>query len=698
MVSYKNVKYNENYLSDICDILSITEPILTSRDIDTLNIKSVDGEIFNGCKKNSYKITIKVLIDGDNRIDYENKLQELKDIFDVDEPKAFFKAEDKFILAIPDDEIEEEKMNLMASICTISLFCPEPFYYSKDIKVFENTEDDVNAVIVENQGKKPVYPLISIGFSKDAYFAQVELKSTGEKILVGKYPKLSLTNQTNSNRVLYNNCESVSDFIDSSASIDSDRTGGGNITTTSSGKGVCMSSPGTGETTWKGICKRLNLSKEVDEFELTCNMSHNSTGVNGDPTTFKNETETVTSGKKETYYKVTASTLNYRSGPGTNYKKYGTLKRNFEIYGGTVTKGWLKFTYNSKTCYCSTKYLTKMTKDTTVTTTKKNFVTNQNTPIRSSAKYSSTKLATIPATTVVRCISSKTYKDTSADGTVRYYYKMATAYDGKIGYVCTGNLIEASNAVVEYPEGETYKTADDKVGIVELYGFDTNGQKLFVLGMYDDNAYYEYTYPKCSIGSRVVLKDNTTVPDPNKKYSVSTSDGETTIKVTNKLSGRLGSWNEFWGTWTISRKKVNGLYQWNVEVKKIKDGAVTKTQKTLNIKYSDLPTEALSYVVLYIGTTGTMEKTSGMALTHIECNEINPTTEVEKNIAYFKQGDILEIDADNEGHNIYLNDIERNDLIDIGSRFFKLDVGEEEINVYSNDEAISTSVAIREKY
>lgn len=696
---YKYVKFNDIYIEDICEIQDISEPLLTSRTIDTLDIKSVDGEIFNGSKKNSYKIEITVLIDCDTQEEYDQKLGELKDTFDVDEPKAFFKTEDKFIFAIPSEEIEpQEKEALYSREFKITLFCPEPYYYSKDIKIFENEDDDVSKVIVANEGKKPVYPLISIGFSKDAYFAQVELKSTGEKILVGKYPKLSLTSKTNSNRVLYNNCESVSDFIDSSASIDSNRTGGGNITTTSSGKGVCMSSPGTGETTWKGVCKRLNLSKEVDEFELSCNMSHNSTGVNGDPTTFKNETETVTSGKKETYYKVTASTLNYRSGPGTNYKKYGTLKRNFEIYGGTVTKGWLKFTYNSKTCYCSTKYLTKMTKDTTVTTTKKNFVTNQNTPIRSSAKYSSTKLATIPATTVVRCISSKTYKDTSADGTVRYYYKMATAYDGKIGYVCTGNLIEASNAVVEYPEGETYKTADDKVGIVELYGFDTNGQKLFVLGMYDDNAYYEYTYPKCSIGSRVVLKDNTTVPDPNKKYSVSTSDGETTIKVTNKLSGRLGSWNEFWGTWTISRKKVSNKYEWNVQVQKIKDGKVTKTQKTLNIKYSDLPTEALSYVVLYIGTTGTMEKASGMALTHIECNEINPTTEIETNIAYFKQGDILEIDADNEAYNVYLNDIERNDLVDIGSRFFKLDVGEEEINIYSNDENISTSVAIREKY
>ena len=696
---YKNVKFNDIYIEDVCEIQDISEPLLTSMDISTLNIPGVDGEKFNGSKKNSYSIEITVLIDCDTQEEYDQKLEELKDIFDVYEPKAFYKDKDKFIMAIPSEEIEpQEKYALYSREFKITLFCLEPYYYNNDIKVFEAEK---GKVIIKNRGKRPVYPLISIGFSKDAYFAQVELKSTGEKILVGKYPKLSLSSQTNTNNVLYNNCESVSGFIDSSASIDSDRTGGGNITTTSSGKGVCMSSPGTGETTWKGICKRLNLSKEVDEFELTCNISHNSTGINGDPTTFSTNEENIITGKKETYYKVTASTLNYRTGPGTNYKKIGSLKKGFKIYGGIVTKGWLKFSYNSKTCYCSTKYLTKMTEDNTVTETRKNFITmsddhdKTSVNLREEPTKSSKLLASIPIGTVIRCITSTVYTDSTSS--VRKYYKLANKYNGYIGYVATGNLVEASNASVEYPESESYNTADDKVGIIELYGFDTNGKKLFVLGMYDDNAYYEYTYPKCIIGSKVVLEDNTTIPEPKKKYETNTSNDDTTIKVTNLLSGKLGKWNDFWGKWRISRKKINNVYQWDVEVQKIEDGVVTKSQKVLNIKHSDLPEEKLSYVVLYIGTTGTMQKSSAMGLTHIECNEINPTTEIETNIAYFKTGDLLEIDSDNT-RNIYLNGTERNDLVDIGSRFFTLSSGEEEISVYSNDNDISTSVAIREKY
>ena len=693
---YKYVKFNDIYIEDICEIQDISEPLLTSRKIDTLDIKSVDGEIFNGSKKNSYKIEITVLIDCDTQEEYNYKLEELKDTFDVDEPKAFFKTEDKFIFAIPSEEIEpQEKEALYSREFKITLFCPEPYYYSKDIKVFENEDDDASKVIVLNEGRKPVYPLISIGFSKDAYFAQVELKSTGEKILVGKYPKLSLTSQTNSNRVLYNKCESVSDFTDSSAAIDSDRTGGGNITTTSSGKGVCMSSPGTGETTWKGICKRLNLSKEVDEFELSCNMSHNSTGTNGDPTLPTYTDPKVVDSIKETYYVVSSPTVNYRSGPGTSYKKLGTLKKGFRINGGTVTKGWLKFTYKNKTCYCFTKYLTEKVK-VTGKIYEKNYVTygakgDTGVIIRSKPKKSSAVVMTINLGEVVRC-NTKAYKDSVSDTT---YYKLAKKYNGKTGYIATGSIRESGTVTFEYNAEDDYKYADHKVGIIELYGFDTNGKKLFSLGMYDDNEYYEYTYPKCNIGSRTVLKDNTKVPKPD---SNTTTEDSGLVKVTNYMSGKLGSWNEFWGTWTISRKKVSNKYEWNVQVQKIKDGKVTKTQKTLNIKYSDLPTEALSYVVLYIGTTGTMDKASGMALTHIECNEINPITEIETNIAFFKQGDILEIDSDNDSHNVYLNNIERNDLIDIGSRFFKLEPGEEEINICSNDEAISTSVAIREKY
>ena len=249
-----------------------------------------------------------------------------------------------------------------------------------------------------------------------------------------------------------------------------------------------------------------------------------------------------------------------------------------------------------------------------------------------------------------------------------------------------------------YPDDEDFETADDKTGIIELYGFGVNGEKLFTLGMYDDNAWYEYTYPKCTVGSRTVLKDSTKVPKPNTKtYIITDKSGKSVVTVSNKLSGKLGSWNEYYGQWTLSREKINKKYVWNVTVTKIKDGKTIKSQSSKNLKYSDLPTEKLAYVVLYIGTTSTLDKSSAMSLTHIRVDELNPKEqETPKNIVYFQEGDVLEIDCEN--HRCYLNDEPCDDLVDIGSRYFELDTGENNIKTNSNDTDTTTSVIFRDKW
>ena len=700
---YQDVTFNDIKISNICHIQNITEPLLTSLDIDTLDIRSVDGETFNGAKKNTFEIEITVLVDCDTQEEYDQALNDLKDAFDVKEPKPFYINEDKFIVAIPVEGIvPEEKEAFYSREFTIKLLCLSPYWYSNDTKVFNNEENDTTKTIVSNEGKKEVYPFISLGFSKDAHFVQVE--NGDKKILVGKYPELSLPSKEASSRVLYERCESTLNFIDSTASIDGDRSGGGTLMVTSDGDGIGMASPGNGDTTWKGIIKRLNLTKEVDEFKLQVNMRHNSTGKNGDPSDkFITDSEKVESGERKlSYYKVTCNGLNYRTGAGTSYKSLGTLKKGFQITGGTAVNGWLKFKYTEKTskdCYASMKYLEAVYSDNTVTTYNKNFVTigdNSNSDIvylREQAKKSSKALATIPKTTIVRC-NTKEYVDSSTN---LVFYKLATKYEGKIGYICKANLIEAGDVSITYPEDEIIDTADDKLGMIECYGFDTNGQKLFKLGMYDDNPYLEYTYPRAEIGGKEVLKDNTKLPDIKKKYELSTSGETTTIKVTNRLMGKAGDWNEFYGQWFITREKINDVYQWNITLQKITKGEVVKTQSVLNSKDNSYPTEKLAYLVLYIGTTGTMEKSSAMSFTHFVCNELNPQSDVEANETYFTTGDVLEIDCDNT-RNVYLNGEERNDLLDIGSRFFTIETGDTEIKTVSDDNDISTSIAIREKF
>ena len=137
---------------------------------------------------------------------------------------------------------------------------------------------------------------------------------------------------------------------------------------------------------------------------------------------------------------------------------------------------------------------------------------------------------------------------------------------------------------------------------------------------------------------------------------------------------------------------------WDFQVQKIKDGKVIGTpQKSVGLKSADFPTEALSYIVCYMGTNGTLEKASSVALTHIQIDEINPSETTDNtNVTYFKEGDILEVDCEN--HRCYLNDVACDDLVDIGSRYFDLQIGENDIKINSNDDGIVAGVVYREKW
>jgi uncharacterized protein YgiM (DUF1202 family) len=55
-------------------------------------------------------------------------------------------------------------------------------------------------------------------------------------------------------------------------------------------------------------------------------------------------------------YTVTTDNLKVRSGPGTTYSVQGLLDTGARVTG-TVSGGWLTFTYGGKTAYCSAEYL-----------------------------------------------------------------------------------------------------------------------------------------------------------------------------------------------------------------------------------------------------------------------------------------------------------------------------------------------------
>ena len=61
---------------------------------------------------------------------------------------------------------------------------------------------------------------------------------------------------------------------------------------------------------------------------------------------------------------VNTSSLNVRSGPGTNYSKIGTLAKGSKVDVLSESNGWSKINYNGKEGYVSSQYLSKINNDT----------------------------------------------------------------------------------------------------------------------------------------------------------------------------------------------------------------------------------------------------------------------------------------------------------------------------------------------
>lgn len=694
------VNYNDIDLTGIVDVKDVITTALPPRENKAIDIWERQGSIYNGYKYKEREIKVTFIIQPtqeeilENEDILNNYIEDTKRAFDVDGPKALFLGdESKFIFAVPQGDIEIAQIGINTCEGEVNFICYDPMYYSEEAKQYDN-EDGKNSVICDNEGSVECYPVIDIGVSQTSHFVQIENLNNSKKILVGSYPELANTTIKEKSTVLSDNCEQTTDWITGSSSVDSDRATNGTLSVTESGAGIMAGDFGSKSTgaNWYGTSARKNLDAQVKDFYVECNMSHNSTGKNGDPFQGSNETETPTSGTRETYYKVKCTSLNVRSGPGTKYRRIGSLKKNTKIYPSAVSKHWAKINYKGKTAYVSVLYLKKCYRDSTVTATRRNFVTHESTAIRSTYKRSSKNKCTIKTGQVIRCITSKKYLDPTDKKKERYYYKLAKKYKGHTGYVAVANLTAASNTFYEYEIDPD--TADDKVGMVEVYGYTANNEQLFRMGLYDDNEYYEFTYPLIRVGGKDFLKDKTVAPAP--KTFTRYEGGEDKLTVTKEalLSGPYGSWNEFYGKLGIQRK--NG--KWKAWIYKIKDGkTVKKLPSKSEVKVSGSPTGNLAYIVAYFGTCAeSSEKASGMALTHVSVKNLNPKTTTNPNISIFEEGDTLKVDCYN--NRVYLNDKPYNSKVDIGSQFFPLEIGENTIKVSSDDTDISTSVIFNERW
>ena len=669
-------------------------PSLPTMSHSSIEMFERDGAVYNGMSYETRPIRLTFVIKKDNADDYEAAVNDVKNTFATkEEAPLYLGKEDRYIWCVPIDDLYITEVGTCCATGEINLVAYDPYWYDNKIL---SASSDSKTVTVDVEGDVETPPTIHIGTGGNASFYQIENTRTGEKILLGEIPRAtSGTTKKKYNTILSDDMKSTSGWTQSSTNIDSGMATGGTIAVTSGGNGIKCGDFGSASSgsKWHGACYMKNLSKPVKNFKVRIRMEHNSTGTNGDPTVktpYKNDPDY--GNVPNTYYKTTAE-LNLRKSASLKSKVLIVIPKGTKLEG-TTEQGFLKTTYKDKTGYCSLSYLKKYTGSSGKTKTQQNFVTTMKTPIRASAKKKSTNKGSIPIGKCIRCIVNPSYVDEKAKIT---FYKLAKAYNGITGYVAKGNLVDASDYQIAYDK-ETYKTADDKTGICTIFGYSSDGTQLFSMNFIDDNNYYEFSYPLIRKNGTNFLKDKTKAPEPKKTTTYSEQNGKLIANKKYKLSGTYGSWNDFYGELYIER--INN--KWNAYVKKMTfdpPHSITKTISSKTVTDTTNSDKDLSYVVMYIGTTGDSAKACGMSIGHVEVKS-DQSVEIENpgdtNWQGFEEGDAISIDCANA--TVELNQIDTPGIIDIASDFFNLVPGENVIKVVTDDSNPTITVTYDARY
>ena len=718
------VKYNDIDLTNMIKVKTVESSLTPPRENSTIDIWERAGEIYNGYRWQTREITINFLLlyteeeyDA-NPLILEQGLKDIKDCLNVDSPKALYlNNPDKFIYAVPDGDVEVSELRYNCAEITIKFSCFDPFYYSAEPKMVEGTKK----LVVTNEGDVPTDGIITIGIDEDCHFVQLENMTNNKKMLIGSFPMVSKPSNKDKHDVLTDECLNLNGWSTGTTSIDSDRANTGTLAITEAGQGIMCGNFGSkGSTTWHGVSARKNLGTSVENFQVEAIVFNVSSGQGGDPSrtvdmtnpSVKYSTEQhyssyeVTEGSRTEQYKVICHALHKRSGPSKSYGVVGYLKngdiidpKNWQGYKGL----WAEVA-PGQWSYCSPEYVQKTVTDNTtvktvqvvnnVTVTKyvKNYYAASSAEVREQPEKDSRIVCTIPAGEVVRVIDERLWeqdKDSNGNVTVSnddYWYKIETAWNGHWGYVKGNNLQPATNVSVKYPVEP--ETSDDKIGTIEVYGYDNNGSQLFKMSMTDENGYYEFNYPKTTVGGKEFLSDISIAPEPKIKNTNSVSNGQLVVTKDYLLSGQYGSWNDFYGTFGIKRENGN----WQAWYQKMENGYVVKQHWSAYQPIHNAPTGNLSYITLFIGTNG--DKPSDMSLQRLTVKNLTPQDPVTTNIKKFQAGDVLKVDMYN--NRVWLNDKLYNN-IEIGSQFFPLEVGENTIRIIS-DKGTHSNIVFHEKF
>lgn len=287
--------------------------------------------------------------------------------------------------------------------------------------------------------------------------------------------------------------------------------------------------------------------------------------------------------------------------------------------------------------------------------------------------------------------------------TMGNYGYCSVKYNNKVGWIDTKHIARISLSSDTKKTKSTYASsteyAEDQMGLIEALGFDDRGQLLFRFHIRDNNKYFEHVIPEVYIKDKLYLSSNTTIPTPS---AVATKDDDGIINGEQPIaSGVFGDWNDYTGTFTIRRKKLeNGQYRWWAKINRTEDGLNVTQEIHMGpgVIDSSLPTRPLNHIVFYISKFDSADPVSVMAINHITVKDISKEdgyVEEEINLEIFDEDDYLEIDF--EKCTVKLNGDDFIHKLDIGSQFFNVEQNSK-IIVKSDDNSLSGVCSYRKRY
>lgn len=679
MASYY-VRYNNVDLTNKIGVRTVDTTVLPPRENNSILIWERPGSLYNAYRYSERIITVTFLIKGNSNADVENRLNDLRNIFRVDSPKALYLGTpSRFIYAVPDGDFKMKELRHDCYECEITFVCHDPEYYSSSVSSSSNRSlarsgGSSNMIDVYNGSNASTYPIINIGINEMASFVQVENTTTGQKMLLGKYPDPDKRLGYNSSRI-YDDMTTLSGWRDTSR-----------FSIAEGGKGIVLSGAATESTT-----KKI-LNSPITDFRVKARIHFNSCGSPSYPTSFTTRDDGVVisdNGYKQDFYKVMAPSVSVKETPSSNGRTIETLSKGTELYSAGPEKGWLDLSSDGISGYCELTSLKKYIKDNSATDMVMNVCAHTDTELRSIPDYDITRsklLSTIPVGDSVRVYREPT----------NGFYKLYTKYNNMIGYVSIDDVSETDDAVI-YPEEEIVVSDDSRVGACEIIGLDNLNTVLFRLTVKDDNEFYEFTRPSITIGDPdaainithgVLLEDKTSVPKSNKSYTYNSD--ELNVDYDYLEQGSQGGWNNFYGELGVER--IGGV--WKAWIYKIENGATVKKLELGEaiVSLEGSSSKNLECINVHM-TTYNRSNSCAMSLSDLTIDNLDSDTYYED--AIFRPGDEIQIDCCN--NRVYLNNQLFNN-IDIGSDFIELVSGSNDIKVTSNDRNIHATVLFNERY